>query len=751
MNPISSHQPTTHQATPVSCPFDYMRNLSPDASLRLAVAKNDFDGVSYVLDHSEVDFSALDYCGQNPIHSAIDLGRDDNIVYLLIERSEGSNAIHELDRNGYTPLMLAVEQGKISLATFMIKDRQATYSDGNDATCHPDRLSRKQQTLGHTRLLVESGGDIAEAHRLALGRGIDSFEQSFMVQHNSLKNACRAGDIEAARVIVAAGADPSFVLMRTLNGSGLSVSPERATITRNLLAAGAHPTATLKHALSTKIDYHPVRTLLMLGASSNVLKDFILERATAFDKIFLHSINKKDWSNALKNAALQGDKAAVQFWVRSGAVKPDPTLISLAKNRRVDAIKLLLDSGVDGHSTLLRLVDEGKIEAVRSLISAGANVSKLLQEMMGNHQRGLRIGIDKLQTLIRAGADMSQLLLASTNGKDRLHVAKILLAAGANAEAAVALCPENTRAEVKKTLALAAQDAAAVDRMMRDAGSSDITLVESILVAKGFIDQPTRRPINEGLTKTADRLQTEGHQAEADLLRAVLSTDWNEIKSRVAGNSRAAVMVLLMMLQHHDVPSSRLLVRAGTNISAAIDWTISKIQDNNKAIVLIARLLLAADDLAHRVLGHAIDSKGTPFAKELIKLSKFNIVDMFGHLTKAGNMAAIVKLNPLHTIEPAQTSTTSSESLAFSLISAGFNNAHTFFEALDAGDPGTAGVLGALIKDNSVALARALSDAQASVAETLLVLGADLNVALREVDPEKMALVETLLPADAGS
>ncbi|CAM4134894.1 ankyrin repeat domain-containing protein [Bordetella muralis] len=751
MNPISSHQPTTRQATPVSCLFDYMRNLNPDASLRLAVAQNDFDGVSYVLDHSEVDFSALDYYGQNPIHSAIDLGRDDNIVYLLIERSEGSNAIHELDRNGYTPLMLAVEQGKISLATFMIKDRQATYSEGNDATCHPDRLSRKQQTLGHTRLLVESGGDIAEAHRLALLRNIDSFEKSFIVQHNHLKNACRTGDIEAAKAIVAAGADPSFALMRTLSGSGLSVSPERATITRNLLAAGANPTVALKQALSTKIDYLTVRTLLMLGASSNVLKDFILERATAFDKIFLHNINKKDWSNSLKNAALQGDKAAVQFWLQSGVVKPDQTLISLAKDRRTDAIKLLLDEGVDAHSKLLELLSNGDTEAVRSLISAGANVPKLLREMIAHQRPGLRIGIEKLQTLIKAGADLSPLLLAATHGKDRLHVAKVLLAAGANADAAVALCSENKRAEVTKTLALAAQDVAAVSKMMRDTGFSDITLAENIFLAKEFIARGDRSEHREILTKMVDVLQADGRQADADLLRAVMRVDWIEIKAGVAGNQLAGRVVLNLMLQIGDIPSSRLLLQAGANMTRAVEVANTGMDDDHKFNLHIAKLLHAADRQAHLVLEYLLDSNRAPFAKEAIKLSRINMADMFSHLWKTRKLAAIAKLNPLYTIEAAYTSTKRSEDLASELRSAGFTKSQTFFEALDASDPGTAGILGAALDDKSVALARALSDAQTSIAETLLVLGADLNLALREVDPEKMPLVKTLLPAGAGS
>ncbi|CAM4134916.1 ankyrin repeat domain-containing protein [Bordetella muralis] len=752
MNPVSNYEPKTHQANTVNCPFDYMDNMSPDDSLRAAITKHDLRGVSYVLANFTVDFSALNFSGQNPIHMAIALGRHDNIANLLIERSLGSNAIHEMDRNGYTPLMLAVEHGNIRLATSLIKDRQATVSAGNDANCSPAGLARKQSTITHTRLLLETGGDIAAAHKLALRRDIESFEKLFSLQHVHLRNACEDGNLDAARAIIKAGVDPSFVLMRTLTGRGGEVSPNRATIIRNLIAAGADPTVALKQALSTSVSRSTVQTLLVLGASGRKAMEDLRGTGLTTNMWYLLK-SRTNWEKALISEAIKGNASAVKFWIdRLGGLKPDQVLMPLVNGRHNAAIKLLLAEGVNPHSTLMRLLEEGNTEGVKHLISAGAEVSTVLSEMDKNQKDGLTLGIKKLETLIKAGADLSRMLLDSTKTEASLSVAKVLIAAGAKAEGAVELAPENQRSDVRKTLELAAQDAANASKLMLDAGMADNSLLEDILLVQGMRNRPNMGPYKEILHKHAAYREAEGKQAEADLIRAVEIVDWNAIKTLTITHPEAASNVLHDLLSAADAPSSRLLIQAGADISATIKAAMSDYGATGP--VLAARLIMAGQS-AHSVLNSLIDSKEQTFAKKVIETARIDIFDMFKFLAESGNEPLLKKLLPLSITdglgELINACNQGNAGLARALISAGVNADRALYRAIISDAPDAAKTLMSLGADKSVALAAALSDEHPLIAEMMLALGTDLRVALTKVDPKNIEKARRLLPAGTSS
>lgn len=743
--------PNPYQATSVSFPFDYMKNLTPHEALCAAIRKNDLSAVSYVVDHAKIDFSAIGREGQNPIHLAVSRTCRDSLIDLLIERSCASgNAAHEADRYGYTPFMIAVELGNIKIARSLI-NMGATVCTDNDANCSAHQLAAKQQTISHARILLEARGDIPTAHTLALQRGEDSFETIFSRVHEFQKQACAQGDIRTAKALIEYGADPSFVLMQTLHESSKhwAVSPNRATIIRNLLVAGADPYAALRYSLlSQHIRRSTMERLLMSGASGEKAIT-VARQVNRTNSVLPLFTSKKNWDSTLIQAAVNGDTNEIRYWLNKTVLSADRVFLDLIGAGNKNAIKLLIAEGLSPRATLTNLTDDENVAATRFLISAGADVSPILSSMLKKGELGLPMGIKQLDTLIQAGVDVSKMLLDATQTPRDLTVAKVLIAAGASISDALKQVSGHERAEAANALDAAARDVRRVAMTLRNTRHADSTLIEAILVAEGMRDRGRMDGTNQPLTELANHFQAKGENAKADLVRAIEKVDWKSITSLVDRHEDDASDVLKRLLHVNAGPSARLLVHANVTPSAFLrpssEFTDSQIKDYD---VLLCCLLINAGQSDHGVLERSLDERGPYYTKKIMDRAQIDLNDMFKHMLKSGNESALQKFIPGLTSGAFELATACSRgdtALAQALIAAGANAGDALYIAMVRVDIDATDKLIELGADKSVALAAALSENSPLIAETLITLGADPVVALTHVPPEHLRTAKNLL------
>ncbi|GAB3078577.1 hypothetical protein GCM10027287_13120 [Bordetella muralis] len=624
-------------------------------------------------------------------------------------------------------------------------------------------MALKRQTIAHTEILLEGFGNLAASHKYALRQRVDSFERLFSDRHAALARACETGHIEEAKAIIKSGAEPSLVLMRTLDRRDNAVSPNRAALARNLTLAGADATTALEHAIATNTTKLTKQTLLLLRAAGNeVLGDLLRWGSTHVGGIVNLLMSKKDWSDSLVSEAINSNPDIAYMWAGMEAMrmetttKQDHVLMPLAKGRHTHVLGILIRAGMDAHTSLLRLLDDGNTDAVRSLIAAGADVSKVLTKMASHQPESLTPWITKLQVLIQAGGNVSKMLLDSTKDPSALPVAKLLIAAGARIDDALTLVREDERSHVREILDSAAQDVADANTMMHDSGLADITFVENILAARELRTQADNRELYESVKQQiTDGLEDKDRPAGSALLDAFVKLDWNALKTLVPANQKVAADLLLYTVEGLDVPSSRLLIQAGTDISPAIDVAIA---DQNTSLVLD---LINAGASIHSVLSYIVDSGNPTFAKEVIQEGgessgfELNFFNTLKFLANNGDEPLLKKLVPLSStngsFELIDACAQGEMGLARALVAAGADAGKALYIAISSELIDAAIALMDVGADRSVALAAALSDGEPLVAETLLVLGADLNVALTHVNPQQMETVRELLPANASS
>jgi ankyrin repeat protein len=749
----STIPPLSFQPNVVNCPYGYVETWGVNRGLRAAICEGHHEAVSYIIDNFKVDYTEIGSRGNNAVHDAIESDLSIELVERLITRAHDSgNAIHEVGRYGQTPLMRAVERGRFTLASVLVR-MGASICVGPANASDPRRAAALEQANKNAQIFLDSEGNIAKAHAIALRRRVHSFESVVEIQHTALRAACSSGDLHTARALIQEGADPSFVLMRTIDAQDKLVSPTRVKTVKNLIAAGADVTVALIQCLAQSPAHSmrlgegrsegAVKTLLWLGASSRQVLEALRETD---DALRAPTLLKKWRENAttLRHAAIDGNKEEVRFWCTLGAINPESVLSPLVKDRNLEAVKLLFAAKIEHDGTLSSYLSARDTEGLRFLFAAGADTTRFLAKLNHSKAHGLGLKLEELETLIAAGLDVSKALLESANQKKDRSVARFLVAAGANIEDAVARAPENARMGVRQILNFAAREVAQIKLTLTEKFAST-SLIGDILIAQAVNTESSRQIAADRLNDSMRKFGAQAQHIEQNLSLAVEAVDWTSIQPMVATHQEAAANVLVSLLTKKDVASARLIVHAGVDSRAVIQATKSEKERRD----ILSRLIQAGQDF-RSVVEPLIDSERSDFLKRLIKDSGVSMSRIFRSLVDNGEETLLKKYVALSAQAGIEELITACKEgnmhLANTLISAGVSPTSAFSHAVNSDDPAAAETLMELGADKSMSLASSLALRQTSTAELLLLLGANLSVALANVEP-RARHVEQLIGA----
>jgi len=715
-------------------------NSTAIETLFRAIDDGDIDTAVDLARHSNADLSAVNSHGQNPIHLAISLGRDDIAAELVQASHENTDtAIHDTDRAGYTPLMLAMEYGNFSLARILIEMRAAVIV-GRDTHCSPEKLTQKHRTIVHTTLLMEAQGDVAKAHKAAVAKGFHHFEKLIFGQHTALRDACERGDVDTAKALITKlGVDASFILTRTLLDQHPSVSPARANAVKTLIAADADLALALEYALEAG-EMSAMQELVFLGAPGIEAMDKAIEKRDA-NAVALLSRSAVRRVEVLKKAAMRENVGAVQFMFRkdggnlSKEIFGQSALRQLAKNGHIDAVKILIKENVNSEEPLIFLLKEGNKKAVNTMIAAGADAANVLQIIASTHSLAPIDETYQLKILIDAGVDPSRLLFEKVRGKSKdLHQAKILIAAGAKASASLAHAPERERGEILKTLVALSKEVSAIQKAVAGTTSgedgAEVQAVGRILSAQRAMAQPELRDHRHAINRMADYFESRGNKDAATLLRALERVDWAEIAASAKNLSDANGAVSALMARNNFY-SVRLLMSAGAAATTAVLYAIK-----NHDLAALTDLIDAGFD-PKLVLWQVVCLGPADLARALIKEEELELVDLFkGLLDDHGtlDLKAFIPSITDGTDELLQACQRGETEVANALIAAGVNTGKVINLAIQGMHPQALRTLINLRADKAAALVEALESNQDTVAQMLLYLGADPIIARQKAE-----------------
>ena len=415
-----------------------------------AARANDADRVRALID-AGADVNARQGDGATALHWAV---HRNNLAaaHLLLDAGADANAANGLDA---TPLWLAAENGSAPMTTLlldagaepgvplalgetplMIAARSGaaeTVALLLDAGAHPNAAERdRDQTAlmwaaaqGHAdvaQLLIDAGADLRARTRvwdqLENTAGNTNTSGNFRMAHGGstpLLFAASGGDVETARVLVEAGADPNDTAASGTSALAMAAHSGHGPLAIYLLEQGADPNAAeagyaALHAAVLRSQVALVEALLAHGADV----DALVEHGTPGRRFSADFSIRHQWigANAFWLAARYGEPEILEVLAEQGAnphILPASGMSPLqaamgvtrnpAENRRnqvdgpdidpadleqitLDVVRQILEMGVDvnsaderGNTALHDAVRIGFASVVDLLASHGANLA----------------------------------------------------------------------------------------------------------------------------------------------------------------------------------------------------------------------------------------------------------------------------------------------------------------------------------------------------------------------------------------
>lgn len=734
-----------------------------------AINKGDFNKSIALARHANINLCTVNNEGQNPIHLAISLNQED-ISAQLVQTAAARNsiAIHQPDREGYTPLMLAIERGNIPLAKILITLHAAILAD-HDIHCSADRQEQKRRTIVHAHLLKHANGDTAQAHITAVNQGDFHFDKLIIGKHSPLREACKSSANALRLQVARLGVDVSYVLARILltqwderyhdSGNNFStISPEEVHFIRKLGEVGGDLSEALMHVLHAHrrgiaeeaTCALAVLELLCLGVSDRqamaqaiASRDATAVRLLGFDGVALQ--------HAVMTQAKAGTAETVQFlFSEEGADIPQDTigvsaLFQLAEDGHETGVRLLIQAGVPSDTTLAHLTRKRNKQAVKTMIHAGADGVTLLSTITLHDDATGSAAI-----LIDVGVDPSGLLLDSVTRRPRnLHQARILIAAGASPLVAQARATGLLSPDDRDTLETLAREVLALQSLVaRTSGDNrpeHIQTVGRILDAQRAMAQPAFYGAIDRLNKCAAPFATGNDPASSDIrqiLAALKRADWEEISPLVA-NSPVADDAFTIVMTAQAPFLARLLLSAGVSATAAIaDAGLTHDID------MLCNLVHLGIE-PQRILWQLARNGAGDLAASLIHRMDIDLLELFRNVLKQNSLIDTADYHDLtmlipHVIDGTETLARALEQrdqqVAHALVAAGVNIEATlnlainctYFAAIRQLVP---------IANPSAALAKllttdnAIQENQRIAAQVLMLLGADYSRACALTNP----------------
>ena len=247
-------------------------------ALHWAAHRNDLETTAVLLG-AGANANATNELGATPLWLACVSGSG-ALVERLLDAGANPNAALS---SGETVLMSAARAGNADAVGLLLAhsaDVNATETSRGQTAL---MWAVAQQHADVARLLVDHGADVharsAVWHQLENTAGNTNASGDFEMAHGGstpLLFAARQGDIETARVLLAAGADVNDAAAAGTSALVVAVHSGHAALATYLLDAGADPNAagagySALHAAVLRGDLATVRTLLAHGANANAL------------------------------------------------------------------------------------------------------------------------------------------------------------------------------------------------------------------------------------------------------------------------------------------------------------------------------------------------------------------------------------------------------------------------------------------------------------------------------------------------
>ena len=492
--------------------------------------------------------------------------------------------------------------------------------------------------------------DLQTEHQRVLQSRVPNIEKPLADSDKAaaLWQACEHGNLPQARALIRDGADASRVLLRKLAIYPSSVTELHGKALNSLITVGADVDTALAYAIAENhaiTNNHnveasqiaTVQTLLVLGANGTAQLNLalanhdqqtvslLLHAGVPTEKLLIDRAMHTDAASvAMLHAGTPGTKTFVyptihdntQVTAIRDAMPNDMTsaIVELAQQGHQHAIELLITTGIDTSLAMLQLLKAADDRAVRLLIASGAPTENLMTYLSLKHGLIHHNGITLLSRLICAGADPSAMLCEAARKPQDLARAEILSLAGATVSSALKHASPGEMESLRKTLFLSWGKVSLIKTQVLQANkteSADIEIVEKILSALNYAEQPEADSVASAMKGNAAALMSKGDYEVAELLLALESTDWAAIKKRSSHIDVASKAVRYAAISEH-LPALRLLKAAGALMVYAAEDAIAR-KDTNAL-----RLLITAGWSPHCVLTFVVTHGDTQLAKQLI-------------------------------------------------------------------------------------------------------------------------------------
>lgn len=272
-------------------------------------------------------------------------------LQTLQERiNEGEN-VNARDEMGNTPLHLAAAAGQVHIVQALLKagaDPIATNKDGkrpaelavdeaSRAACEAGEQPRRREIALFDAL---RNGRVDEL-RSALEDGVNPNALSEDGQHSLLTSAAMEGRVEAARALLAAGADPRYVEPSSRSALNHAAGGGSVELVRLLIEAGADPMAHTNHGA------YPIHDAIWSGRTAAAIA------LIPYYKEINYSPDGKGNGYPISMAIGRGNRDVVRAFLEAGLNPNDarfskePLLVQAVKKNDAAMVSMLLKAGAD--------------------------------------------------------------------------------------------------------------------------------------------------------------------------------------------------------------------------------------------------------------------------------------------------------------------------------------------------------------------------------------------------------------------
>ncbi|XP_043924865.1 ankyrin repeat and KH domain-containing protein 1-like [Protopterus annectens] len=394
------------------------RGIKGDITPLMAAASGGYGDIVKLLLVHGADVNAQSSTGNTALTYACAGGFVDVVKVLL---KAGAN-IEDHNENGHTPLMEAASAGHVEVARVLLEYGAGINTHSNEFKESALTLACYKGHLDMVRFLLEAGAD--QEHKTD-------------EMHTALMEACMDGHVEVARLLLDSGAQvnmpaDSFESPLTLAACGGHVELAALLIERgaNLEEVNDEGYTPLMEAAR---EGHEEMVALLLAQGANI-----------------NAQTEETQETALTLACCGGFSEVADFLIKAGAdieLGCSTPLMEAAQEGHLELVKYLLSAGANVHATtatgdtaLTYACENGHTDVADVLLQAGADLeheseggrTPLMKAARAGHLCTVQFLISKGANVNRATANNDHTVVSLACAGGHLAVVELLLAHGAD-------------------------------------------------------------------------------------------------------------------------------------------------------------------------------------------------------------------------------------------------------------------------------------------------------------------------------